>query len=51
MGKKTFANYISDKGLTTRTDRQLKKTTSQSINNPLSKWANSGKKYKWPINI
>jgi hypothetical protein len=38
--EKTFANYTSDKGLITRIYRELIKVTSQSINNPLNKWAN-----------
>jgi hypothetical protein len=38
--EKIFANYISDKGLITRISRELKKLTSQWINNPLNTWAN-----------
>jgi hypothetical protein len=31
---------MSDKELITRIHRELKKPTSQKINNPLNKWAN-----------
>jgi hypothetical protein len=37
---KIFASYSSDKGLTTRIYRELKKLTPQRTDNPLSKWAN-----------
>jgi hypothetical protein len=36
--QKIFANYTFDKGLITKIYRQLKKLTSQRINNPLNKW-------------
>jgi hypothetical protein len=39
-GTRLFASYTSDKGLTTRIYRELKKLTPQRINNPLKKWAN-----------
>jgi hypothetical protein len=35
--KKIFASYTSDKGLITRIYRELKKLTSQSINDPIKK--------------
>jgi hypothetical protein len=35
-----FVSYTSDKGLITRIYKELKKLTSQRINNPLNKWAN-----------
>jgi recombination DNA repair RAD52 pathway protein len=38
--EKIFANYMSNKGLITRIYRELKKLTSQRINNPLNKWTN-----------
>jgi hypothetical protein len=38
--EKIFAGYTSDKGLITRIYRELKKLTSQRINNSLNKWAN-----------
>jgi hypothetical protein len=34
--EKTFASYTSDKGLITKICRELKKLTSQRINNPLN---------------
>jgi hypothetical protein len=40
MGKKIFARYISDKGLKTRTYKELKKLKSQRINDPTKKWRN-----------
>jgi hypothetical protein len=51
MGKK-----LSDKGLTSRIYRELKKLSLQRINNPMKKWAHElnrefqRKKYKWLIN-
>jgi DNA-directed RNA polymerase alpha subunit len=38
--EKIFASYISDKGLVTRIYRELKKLTSQKINDLMKKWAN-----------
>jgi hypothetical protein len=38
---KIFASYTSDKALITRIYRELKKLTSQRVNNPLNKWANA----------
>jgi hypothetical protein len=38
--EKIFASYISDKGLITRLYKELKKLTSQRINNPENKWEN-----------
>jgi hypothetical protein len=35
--EKIFASYTSDEGLITRIYRELKKLTSQRINNPLNK--------------
>jgi hypothetical protein len=35
----TFASYISDKELTTRKYRELKKLNSPQINEPIKKWA------------
>jgi hypothetical protein len=54
--EKIFASYTSDKGLTTRVYKELKKLNSQRIDNPMNKWANELKnfqkrKYKWPINL
>jgi hypothetical protein len=37
---KIFASYTFDKGLITRTYRELKKLNSQTINDPMKKWAN-----------
>jgi hypothetical protein len=37
--EKIFASYISDKGLITRTYRELKKLNSPQINYPKKKWA------------
>jgi hypothetical protein len=34
-----FASYTSDKGLITRTYRELKKLNSPKINEPIKKWA------------
>jgi hypothetical protein len=36
--KKIFASYTSDKGLTTRIYRELKKLNSPKINEPIKKW-------------
>jgi hypothetical protein len=36
--KKIFVSYTSDQGLITRIYRELKKLTSQRINNFLNKW-------------
>jgi hypothetical protein len=38
--EKNFARYISDKGLITRTYRDLKKLNSQRISSSINKWAN-----------
>jgi hypothetical protein len=38
--EKIFASYTSDKGLITRTFRELKKLNSQKISDPMKKWAN-----------
>jgi hypothetical protein len=51
--EKLSASYTSDKGLTTRTYRELKKLNSPKINDPTKKWANdlnsafSKKSSKW----
>jgi hypothetical protein len=37
--EKIFASYTSDKGLITRTYRELKKLNSPKINEPIKKWA------------
>jgi hypothetical protein len=37
--EKTFASYTSDRGLITRTHRELKKLNSPKINEPIKKWA------------
>jgi hypothetical protein len=37
--EKIFASYTSDKGLTIRTYRELKKLNSPKINEPIKKWA------------
>jgi hypothetical protein len=37
--EKIFASYRSDKGLITRTYRELKKLNSPKINEPIKKWA------------
>jgi hypothetical protein len=37
---KIFASYTSDKGLTTKICRKLKKLISKKTNNPMKKWAN-----------
>jgi hypothetical protein len=39
VGKKTFASYISEKGLITRIYRELKKLNSPKINELIKKWA------------
>jgi hypothetical protein len=36
--EKIFASYTSDKGLTTRIYRELKKLNSPKINEPIKKW-------------
>jgi hypothetical protein len=38
--EKTFASYISDKGLIPRIFRELKKLNSPNVNDPMKKWAN-----------
>jgi hypothetical protein len=38
--EKTFASYTSDKGLITRTFRELQKLNSQIINDLMKKWTN-----------
>jgi hypothetical protein len=37
--EKIFSSYTSDKGLTTRIYRELKKLNSPKINEPIKKWA------------
>jgi hypothetical protein len=37
--EKSFASYISDKGLIIRIYRELKKLNSPKINKPMKKWA------------
>jgi hypothetical protein len=37
--EKIFAIYTSDKGLLTRIYRELKKSNSPKINEPIKKWA------------
>jgi hypothetical protein len=37
--EKIFPGYISDKGLITRIQRELKKLNSLKINEPIKKWA------------
>jgi hypothetical protein len=37
--EKIFGNYTSDKGLITRTYRELKKLNCTKINEPIKKWA------------
>jgi hypothetical protein len=37
--EKIFARYTSDKGLITRTYRELKKLNSSQINEPIKNWA------------
>jgi hypothetical protein len=37
--EKIFASYTSDKGLTTRIYRELKKLNALKINEPIKKWA------------
>jgi hypothetical protein len=37
--EKNFVSYTSDKGLTTRINRKLKKLNSPKINDPIKKWA------------
>jgi hypothetical protein len=37
--EKIFGSYISDKGLITRTYRELKKLNSPKINDPIKNWA------------
>jgi hypothetical protein len=36
--EKIFASYTSDKGLTTRIYRELKKLNSPKVNEPIKKW-------------
>jgi hypothetical protein len=36
--EKTFASYISEKGLITRIQRELKKLNPPKINEPIKKW-------------
>jgi hypothetical protein len=37
--EKIFASYTSDKGITTRIYRDIKKPNSPKINEPIKKWA------------
>jgi hypothetical protein len=54
--EKIFASYTSDKGLTTRIYRELKKTKLLKINERIKKWASEPhrtfqkKKSKWTKN-
>jgi hypothetical protein len=54
--EKIFATYTSDKGLTTRIYRELKKLNVPKINEPIKKWTTElnrtflKKKSKWPKN-
>jgi hypothetical protein len=54
--EKIFVSCTSDKGLITRTYRELKKPNSLQINKPIKKWAteltelSQKKKFKWPKN-
>jgi hypothetical protein len=41
---KIFASYTSNKGLIAKLYKELKKLTSQRVNNTLNKWANELKK-------
>jgi hypothetical protein len=38
--EKIFTSYISNKGLITTTQRELKKVTRQRMTKPLNKWVN-----------
>jgi hypothetical protein len=43
--EKIFVSCTSNKGLIIRTHRELKKLNSQTINDPMKKWANDQNRY------